>query len=163
MLSMDIKNRFAGMFTPYSCYQKPIEANGHLERDGSFYINYSDILTRLIQEAGRYCERYASDLFIDWKIVDDDLKNGMTITQSKLFGFRESGVDHVDFVYGHLSNPYGNYEYRSIWRLDIEVTDDDYYGKEIKMSLYRVLSPTSWDLKKFYDEVKKEQEVCHGE
>ena len=162
MLSMSIKNQFASLFHAYG-YSEPIESNGYLEDNGKFYINYSDILTRLIQEAGRYCESYASDLFIDWHIIENDLNEGATITESKLYGFRQSGVDHLDFIYSRFSNscPHHYHEYRSIWKLDIEVTDDDYYGKKIKMSLVRVSEPSSWVLAKFYHDVK-EQEV-HNE
>lgn len=32
-------------------------------------LNVSDIATRLIQEVGRFCERYASDFIIGWDAV----------------------------------------------------------------------------------------------
>ena len=35
--------------------------------EGKWEINTSFILTRLIQEAGRWCESFASDLFVQWK------------------------------------------------------------------------------------------------
>lgn len=44
-------------FSTKTCYSKVIEEHG---RD--FEINYSSILTKLIQECGRLCENYASDL-----------------------------------------------------------------------------------------------------
>lgn len=44
---------------------------------GNWEINYSSILTKLIQEAGRWCEHYASDLFITWKHnIDKKLDDG---------------------------------------------------------------------------------------
>ena len=159
MLSLSIKNRFSEMFKTYSMYAKPIEADGYMEKNGSIYINYSSILTRLIQEAGRYCESYASDLFIDWRTIDEQLEDGSIETESKLFGFRESGVDHTEFVYSRLYNSirWGHYEYRSIWKLDIVVEDDDYYGKKISMSLIRVSRPYCQDLEDFFRTVKAEE------
>ena len=58
-------------------------------------LNYSSILTKLIQYAGRYCESYASDLFIIWKYcVEEKLKDPNLKSYSVTFGFRESGIDH---------------------------------------------------------------------
>lgn len=56
-----------------------IVANGnfnvHLDgNEASFNINTSSILTRLIQEAGRWCERFASDLFVSWRSIEQKLK-----------------------------------------------------------------------------------------
>ena len=61
-------------------------------------INYSSILTRLIQEAGRICEYYASDLFIEWRSIVEALEDGTIETGSYLFGFRDSGVDEAKSV-----------------------------------------------------------------
>ena len=36
-------------------------------------INYSSILSRLIVEAGKRCEAYASDLFISWESMLNDI------------------------------------------------------------------------------------------
>lgn len=40
------------------------ELAGTKREKGGWRINYSSILSKLIQEAGRWCEHYASDLFI---------------------------------------------------------------------------------------------------
>lgn len=116
---------------------KPIEETGYISAySGHYDINYSSILTRLIQEAGRFCESFASDLFIDWRNVDGILDESGEIEKTFLFGFRQNGVDHDNFILsryngGAYLNPQG--EYRSMWRLDI-VAD----GLEIKMTLGRV-------------------------
>ena len=118
---------------------KPIEDYARRDSYGRFTsnINYSGILTRLIQEAGRYCEHYASDLFIDWEAfvnyLDRDPKAGDNRTF--LFGFRQNGVDHDLFIFSRFNNDgiYARNEYRSMWRLDIDVTDD-----ELTMTLGRV-------------------------
>lgn len=98
-------------------------------------INYSSILTKLIQEAGRWCLYYASDLFIDWSRIMREMEEGTLTTGSRLFGFREYGVDHDTFVFSRYSqNSIGaRYEYRAIWRLDVDVSEEG-----IEMKLYEV-------------------------
>lgn len=93
---------------------------------GKWVINTSSILTRLIQEAGRWCEYYASDLFIQWKYnIEDKLDNGTLENGTEVFAFRQSGVD------GASRYDETNY-YRAVWFLDIETEK----GK-IKMTLYK--------------------------
>lgn len=112
---------------------KVIEARG---RD--FDINYSSILTKLIQECGRLCESYASDLFITWNGIVQKLKEKTMRTSVYLFGIREMGVDSNEFVINRYNN-YGSYarhEYRKIYRLDIIVE-----GDSIRMELYEIERP----------------------
>lgn len=111
---------------------KPITESGSLSYySGQYNINYSSILSKLIQEAGRYCEAYASDLFIDWQAVLRCIENTSgCIMESFLFGFRKYGVDHKEYVFNR-DNPES--EYRSLWRLDINAD-----GKIIEMILGRV-------------------------
>lgn len=119
---------------------KPITADGYISHySGKYEINYSSVLSCLICAAGRYCESYASDLFIDWNTVlefidsasetDDDMKT------SFLFGFRESGIDHNSFVFSHYDSAgqYAQYRYRAMYRLDVETV-----GDKISMTLGRV-------------------------
>ena len=110
-----------------------IEAYG---RD--FDINYSSILTRLIQECGRLCESYASDLFITWNSIVKKLNEKTMETSVYLFGIREMGVDHNDFVLSRYSNNrcYAKHEYRKIYRLNVIVEDD-----LIRMELYEIERP----------------------
>lgn len=116
---------------------KPISALGYARSNGAYDINHSSILTELIHEAGRYCESFASDLFIDWQRVletIDEAEPGMKRTF--LFGFRQQGVDHDSFIFSRF-NSYGysaKLEYRSLWRLDIKTDDDG----SIVMTLGRV-------------------------
>lgn len=118
-------------------YSKPITEKGHIYTDGSHSINYSFILTRLIQEAGRWCERFASDLFIDWRSVewaiDDPYKATEQVDDTGmrekhwLFGFREDGVDHSDFIFSRYASgrEYGPREYRKLCKLTLRVAGDD--------------------------------------
>ena len=83
-------------------------------------INYSDILTKLIQFAGRYCESYASDLFIHWRAIEKKLKDRNYEGEKLVLGFREMGVDTNDWVVKNY-NESGSYYYRMIVTLEIVV------------------------------------------
>lgn len=96
-------------------------------------INDSSILTKLIQEAGRWCENYASDLFIDWQTIDQKLKDPEYTGGKYLFGFREMGVDHAPYILSHFNRNGHSEYYRSIWCLEITVEDQN-----MKMQLGRV-------------------------
>lgn len=102
--------------------------NNRIEAYGTYYnghfeINTSSILTRLIQDAGRWCEHYASDLFIQWNTVErivSELKPCNENLEFK-FGFREMGVDHNEWIELHKDMPY---YYRKIRKLLIEIRDE---------------------------------------
>ena len=90
---------------------------------GCWTINYSSILTRLIQEAGRWCEYYASDLFILWKYnIDKKLDDGTMDTEQFVFGFREDGVDHKEWYELHKKDVG---RYRAVWFLDVTVNNGE--------------------------------------
>ena len=96
--------RETGYFNPLKC---------------KWEINYSSILTKLIQEAGRWCEYYASDLFVTWKYnIDKKLDDGTMDTDQLVFGFREDGVDLRGWCVMH-KNETGRY--RALWFLDVTV------------------------------------------
>lgn len=104
-------------------------------------INYSDILTKLIQEAGRWCRRYASDLFIDWEVIDRHIKERTIRSGSYLFGFREDGVDDKTYILHRYNADEPRETYRAIWRLDIVVDDDAYPSSDmvaVSLDLYEV-------------------------
>lgn len=110
--------------------------NNRLNR---FDINLSSILTKLIQEAGRWCEYYASDLFIDWERLQNNLKNKNLKSYTMVFGFRQSGVDNLSEIQIKTDNPTmygcdGGY-YRSVWALDITIYNN---GNDIKCELGRI-------------------------
>ena len=117
----DLRSIISGTITETGSYN-PLE--------GKWEINYSSILTRLIQEAGRWCESYASDLFVQWKYgIDQKLDNGTLYTDTFVFAFIDSGVDSEEWYENHKNEH--NY-YRAVWFLDV-LTDK---GK-IKMMLHK--------------------------
>ena len=103
----------------------------------NFDINYSSILTKLIQECGRLCESYASDLFITWNSIMQKLEEKTMETSAYLFGIREMGVDHNEFILSRCNNgSRAYYEYRKIYRLDVTIE-----GDLIRMELYEIERP----------------------
>ena len=117
----ELRSALAGTITETGSYN-PLESK--------WEINTSSILTRLIQEAGRWCESYASDLFVQWKYrIDQKLDNGTLYTDTFVFAFRDSGVDYEEWYENHKNEH--NY-YRAVWFLDIETNE----GK-IKMTLHK--------------------------
>ena len=93
------------------------------------YVNYSDILSFLIRQAGKICERFASDLFIDWESVEKFLHSEKNGYKRFVFGFREYGVDHDSFVESKINNPsmYGSIEanYDALYTLDVFIDFTD--------------------------------------
>lgn len=93
------------------------------ESGGVYTINYSAILTKLIQIAGRICVHYASDLFITWKTIDKYLHDKNFTGGRFLFGFREMGVDGYQQVLYRYNE--GNPKaIKELYMLDIEVCQD---------------------------------------
>lgn len=118
-----------------------IVASGRLykryDNEISVEINYTSIITKLIQEAGKHCNSYASDLVINLNSLEEKMRDFSLETDSILFGFRDLGIDSNDAIISRLDNSI-NYTYNSIWRLDIEVSeyDETLRTKYIKMTLY---------------------------
>lgn len=90
--------------------------------DESYTINTSDILTRLIQYAGRYCEQYASDLFYIWENVRTAIEEHPK-GYSLLIGFRENGIDDGAIVDTHYEE--NHFYYRKVVELTIDLDGDD--------------------------------------
>ena len=93
---------------------------------------------KLIQECGRLCDSYASDLFIEWDSIVQKLKDKTMETSTYLFGIREMGVDHNEFILSRYENNghFAMHEYRKIYRLNVIVDDD-----LIRMELYEIEIP----------------------
>lgn len=96
-------------------------------------INTCSVLTRIIQETGRFCERFASDMFITWQSVEKLYNGRMDIdcpeTYYETFAIRRNGVDGNTFLMCRLkdsrfpNHPYVHpeQEYRRILGLKITI------------------------------------------
>lgn len=102
-------------------------------------INTSHTLTKLIQETGRFTERFASDLFIDWQHVENIIGYGNWMrpknneTHYLAFGIRRDGVDGNAYVIRNLLNTakgngscmWADKIYRKLFILKIQLTYDE--------------------------------------
>lgn len=97
-------------------------------------INLSGILTKLIQDTGRFVEHYASDLFITWEhaIALTD-KHEVTPDEDSIivFGMRECGVDHNAYFMSRTYSQESKSTYRKIYALRIttEYKEQPRYGE----------------------------------
>ena len=121
----------------FNCFkpngQREIISTGYIH-NGKTTINMSSIYTKLIQEAGRFCDAYASDLLYDINTIEECIE--MQKSTTRYIAFRKYGVDGNSSI--EIRTPYGMAEYRAIYQVDIEFSDDDYYDKTIIVRLNEV-------------------------
>lgn len=109
----------------------------HENQDIIDYINFSNIFTTLIQETGRFTERYASDLLISIESFKRDLtqilysKPTVPVTCNEYFGIRQNGVDGETFLNIRLTEAaeHHNYfqfqnTYRRIYAIHVNIVPD---------------------------------------
>lgn len=101
-------------------------------------INLSSIASKLIQECGRWTDRYASDFLIDWDGVREITEGRSPVATPHLdrmfiFAIRRDGVDHMPFFMSRIRegiNPWHPYlntsQYRRILALQVTIDDDNY-------------------------------------
>lgn len=111
-----------------------------IKTDGYFYhgrneINMSSIYTKLIQDAGRYCENFASDLLYDIDRIKNIIKSGKSGTA--YIGFRDNGVDGNEYISVREPDEIDSV-YHAIYRVEIAQTEDDYYERKIIVTLNKV-------------------------
>ena len=104
--------------------------------------NFSTEWSRLINEAGRWCESYASDILIDFESIReylDSLANGETMENREFwFGFRQMGVDGKLFIESRTEREYASHVYRAVWRWSFTV-EEGKYGGHVKTELAKLL------------------------
>lgn len=69
-------------------------------------INISDITTFLIQNVGRYCDRYASDLLISHESLINTINNLNPDRKNEYLwlGLRESGIDGIAYIIASMKD-----------------------------------------------------------
>ena len=119
-------------------------------------INMSSIYTTLIHEAGRWVERYASDLLFDIKAIDEAIKkNPVESRQVVAIGLRKDGCDGNSFVISRLRDTkrplisYVNPEqvYRKLFLVEID--------KDKSNEVYVELHNVTTDLRSLAQEDEK--------
>lgn len=113
---------------------KEIKTEGYVYQ-GKTEINMSSIYTKLIQEAGRYCDFYASDLLFDIDKIHKIIQSGES--ETVYIGFRDSGVDGNEFISVREPSAIDS-EYHAIYRVEIKQTEDEYYERKIIVTLNKV-------------------------
>lgn len=113
--------------------QKEIISTGYIH-NGRTTINMSSIYTKLIQEAGRFCDAYASDLLYDINAIEECIERQKSTTI--YIAFRRHGVDGNGPI--GVRTPQEMTEYRVIYKVDIEFSNDNYYDKAIIVRLKEV-------------------------
>lgn len=118
-----------------ACEGQAITARGYIEHN-VININWSDIRDKLIRLTAKYTDFYASDVLISINSIKQCL-DALQTHGSWHFGFRESGVDHDNFITQKYEYELSR-EYRAIWRLTLEKVEDGYCGNALEMSLHKV-------------------------
>ena len=98
----------------WCCGERVITAHGGLGQ----YLNDSSIWTRLVQEAGRKCDWFSSDILIWYESYKVDLERDLeeTTDDKWMFGFRDCGVDGTTEV---ESNQLKLFQYASVFELTL--------------------------------------------
>ena len=113
-------------------------ASGYYHEDltGSHYlseINYSGILSFLIRQVGQKVINYNSDLFLDWMLIVDKLKNLPDEKETQYdfwFGLRDQGTDHKEFIQARPESTY-----LALYVLIINVNREQEY-EDVELKLY---------------------------
>ena len=104
--------------------------------------NFSSEWSRLINEAGRWCESYASDILIDFESIKaylERLKNGEESEGREFwFGFRQMGVDGLSFIQSRTEREYASHVYRAVWRWRF-IVEERRYGLYVISELEKLL------------------------
>lgn len=94
--------------------------------------------SRLINEAGRWCESYANDILYAVDQVRgylESLASGETVESREYwFGFREAGVDGKTVIDAHPAGIYASYIYRAVWVWSF-VVERDFLKTKLKKML----------------------------
>ena len=104
--------------------------------------NFSTEWSRLINEAGRWCESYASDILIDFESIREylnSLASGETMESREFwFGFRQMGVDGLSFIESRTEREYASHVYRAVWKWSFTVKEGK-YGGHVETELEKLL------------------------
>ena len=104
--------------------------------------NFSTEWSRLICEAGRWCESYASDILIDFETIKAYLERLASGEESEgrefWFGFRQMGVDGLSFIQSRTEREYASHVYRAVWRWRF-IVEERKYGLYVVSELEKLL------------------------
>lgn len=105
------------------------ECYSYLSPATSVNINISSIIDKIITNAGRFCERYASDVLFDLNYINYIIKNYNPNQPEEYiicFGIRRDGVDGNSFLESRIKNDFHN----NPWRIS------EYYRKILAVHIF---------------------------
>ena len=93
-------------------------------------VNISDIMTHIVHDVGRFCEHYASDVFINHDSLMKKLDNLPENNQTEYtwFGIRESGVDDISYILCNMNNQSPEYisqYYRRLYCVKMHIESEN--------------------------------------
>lgn len=103
------------------------------------------ISSKLIQETGRLCDKYAGDLMAIWDEIRNAIETPDNTRHAFAIGIREEGVDNGDHILDRLltENHSSDY-YRQIYAVNVDHSSDDMYVRvemrDIKADLLYILA-----------------------
>ena len=114
------------------------------DSENAWWINLSDIDTYLIQNIGRFVERYASDYLITRNSIEKEILHDRNFSDTiVLFGLRQNGVDSNAFTMSRLLNDgMAEQEYRKVYALHF-VHTQNMSSPDMTATLYDV-SNANW-------------------
>ena len=111
---------------------------GHWSESNQEYsINLSSIYTKLIQETGRFCERFASDVLYGIKTLESFMNETGPFEVTEFFGLRENGVDGFEYIMHNFKNGYSASYYRKIYAVKLYTAGDKLHAELLKVTCYK--------------------------
>lgn len=122
-MSIDAETIIQDAFDRATDTFKIIEKGRRQSNDGLYSVNLSSILTRLIQDTGRFCDTHADDVLFDIENIVDTAKRGVegrvpNVT-IKAVGIRANGVDGAEYIFNNMNNNWHDDYYRRIYGIRI--------------------------------------------
>ena len=153
-------NRYEVLEFPYT-----VIANERGEiryKDGKYTLemNLSSEISKLIKVAGETCDHYASDLFISIRAMMNHIENlpEPGIQKLYLFGFRDMGVDHDNFIFSRAEDCWKPFMLKKTYPGGIygmffnDFATTSWGTREVTMMFYKVEIP---EKKFFAPEIKE--------
>lgn len=102
---------------------KIVEKGRRQSNNGLYSVNLSSILTRLIQDTGRFCDTHADDILFDLENIVNTAKHGaenmIPHVTIKAVGIRANGVDGAEYIFNNMNSNWHDDYYRRIYGIRI--------------------------------------------
>jgi hypothetical protein len=125
----------------YSCNDNDVIFSSKNKQDSYLSSFPSDISDKLIRVTAKVTERYASDLLISIDTIKEKLNAKLEyndpIDLTFWFGFRDSGVDHKEWIESTSCHEFST-RYIQLFKLEIKDTPDTTCYKSIDWKLTRM-------------------------